>query len=86
MKKYDVTLEEIPPDNCYTVLCVAHSAECRPSLLEGRRPIRKGVCYFWSWRDEWGSSKGCSHCWVCGDHCRGESNSLLLSSCLHALH
>lgn len=78
-----MTLEEIPPDNFYFVLCVAHSAECRPSLLEGRRPIWKGVCYFWSWRDEWGSSKGCSHCWVCGDHCRGESNSFVvfLSSC-----
>lgn len=58
--------------------CAAHSAQRRPSVPEGRGPVREGVCHFWPRRDERGSGEGCSHCWVCGDHCRGESSAAVI--------
>lgn len=62
------------------LLCAAHSAERRPAVPEGRGPVWEGVCDLWPWRDERGPGQGCSHCWLCGDHCRGESSATVLLS------
>lgn len=67
-------------------LPTAHCSECW-SAVPGHGGLgREGVRHLWAWRDEWGSSQGCSHCWMHWGDCRGKLGSFCLALQVSLIH